>query len=844
MYYDLIFTRCRQGIDILKGGRPITSDGYKVYACTPSLIKDANADLPFLSEAAKSKLPYSEGEFMDDAYLYLVPEKGDCFMQNFHPVPFDQNAEGDYAHRSGNYVNQIIVGNFSGFYPFELFRDNTVWYAKTREERYYYETPPTDLPPRTDISDPAGQIAIEEIGAFIRNGREEALMSAVSFLISQYALPVEERRFLVIRDDSEEKMELWIAAIELAFSPRISASLPFATRMNKFATANRYTVNQLGMFQAQINLQDKNQKLRYRAMIVGVDERDRTNASAARPLANSPFVLIDGKEKKAMFDADISNNYYQFITSFNEAHQSFCREFLQTINLSEPSPDIYRLLEIYHALCDNPSLPASKETADMLLFLGKYELLPSSRLKQIYAAITADLPRFLLEDLHSALQIINWLQSASLVLADSKASARLIDIVCKVFDEQVFRKLDPRKTQEFWQSIKDSKFALNVARHFVDPATLQANQSCLLRFTVDDKHTYVLIFLDCAAFSGAAEADDLKSIVNWGLQECYSHSDKKMAKEIIKTLKKNAGIDIQDVLLSIAKDAEKGYAEFVMMSLLEYDERIVANSDAILSFLNKLKACRMMHLYGTVLKLRAKTINATEINDIIHLLDRVVGLSDIDQADIYEILDQKLSLTEKNNLTIAKIISEKMPQGAACPKSAHLIALNALGDKKQRPRFTEIFSELIPRGFPSINNAHYIDMLVSALFKAKIDSRELRYIIRLFYREPLYINALVAAILDRTTSKEAKYWETLILVAAKTQDGNLAEALINKCANLRRGEKALKQLSDMLDRKEEAHEYFTNRIAPQSKEIINSQKSQSGLFAKFFSGDDKPKKRN
>jgi len=842
MYSELIYTRCRQGIDILREGRTITSDGYKVYSCTSSVMKDGSTDLQFLLNAAQSKLPYSEPQFMDDAYLYFVPEKGDCFMQNFYPVPFDPNAKGDYAHRAGNFVNHVIIGDFSGFYPFELFRDNAVWNAKARGEGYYYANVPVDLQPRNDISDPVGQFGIEEIGAFIGDGRKEALMSAVSFLISQYDLPTEERKFLVIRDDSEEKIEMWIAAIEHAFSPRMAASLPFATRMDKFATANKYTINQMGMYQTQINLQDKNQKLRYRAMIVGVDERDRVNAGAAQPLANSPFVLLDGKEKKAMFDADVSNRYYRFITSFSSTHQSFCREFLQTINLAAPTSDICRLLDIYYVICESPSLPDTKEMAKILSFFGKYELLPSSKLEKIYAAITAELPRFLKEDLHSALSVIKWLQSTARVVGDTNASARLSEIVCKVFGEQVFRKSDAEGAWEFWQNIKNSEFAKSVSRYFVDPATLQANQAYLQQFTPTDKLTYVLIFLDCAAFSDTARAENLKSVVNWGLELCSSRKDTKAAREILKALGQNRGIVVQDVLFSIAKDAERGYAEFIVMFLIEFDESIIANTNSMLSFLNKLKADRMEHLYGAVLKFRIKALNrATEIDEMIHLLDRVSGLSAIDHAEIYAILDNKLSMTEKSSITLAKAISERLPRGAACPKSAHLIALDVLGDKKQRAQFTETFNKLIPQGFLSVQNADYIAALISALFKAKINSQEMGYIIQLFYREPDYINALVAEILAITTSKETEDWNTLILIAAKKQDRNLVEALINECAKLKQGEKAINQLGDMLE-KRETRDYFLRTIAPQSKEIIRSQKSP-GLFGGLFSKDDGSKKK-
>jgi len=833
MYSELIYTRCRQGIDILKEGRAITSDGYKVYSCTSSLLKDGVTDLQFLLNAAQAKQPYSEPLFMDDAYLYFVPEQGDSFMMDFYPVPFDPNANGDYAHRAGNFVNHIIIGDYSEFYPYELFRDNTVWNAKARGEAYYYENIPTDLPARDDISDPVGPFGIEEIGAFIADGRKEAFMSAVAFLISQYSLPPEERKFLVIRDESEQNIELWIAAIEHAFSPRMAASIPFATRMDKFATANRYTVNQMGVYQTQINLQDKNQKLRYRAMIVGVDERDRVNAGAARPLANSQFVLLDGKEKTTSFEADTSNRYYRFITSFNDSHQSFCREFLQMINITAPSADIYRLRDVYMFFESN-SIPTAKDMGKVVAILEKYTLLQSSKLQNIYAKVTADLPRFLQEDLHSTLRIIKWLQSVSCIVGDTNASTRLTDIVCKAFAEQVFRKANPDEAFDFWQNIKNSEFASSVARYFVDPATIQANQSYLPHFTSAARLVYVLIYLDCAAFAGAVRKEHLKSVVNWGLELCRTHKDTDSAKKILKSLEKCHGINTQDILFAIAKDAERGYAEFIVMFLVAYDKSIVASDASMMAFLKKLSADRMEHLFGAVLKFRAKELSKPiEFEQMINLLSRIQGLSTIDQAEIFAVLDQKLSLTDRNCLSVAKAIQDKLPREAVCTKSAHILALDVLTNRRQRDKFTDIYNELIPQRFPSINNDNYIKMLVEALFKAKIDTSELHYVIQLFSREPTYIAELVAVILSVTSSRQTDEWNMLIFTALKTKDQNLITTIINECAKLKQGEKTLDQLSDMLTERE-TRDYF-QKIAQKAREVIRSQKPQSG-FGRFFGG--------
>ena len=84
----------------------------------------------------------------------------------------------------------------------------------------------------------------------------------MAFLLSQYSLPTENRKYLVIQDEDAAKIELWIAAIQSAFSPRMASGLPFATRLDKFTNTNKYTVNLNGHYQAQMNLQDPNQRLR------------------------------------------------------------------------------------------------------------------------------------------------------------------------------------------------------------------------------------------------------------------------------------------------------------------------------------------------------------------------------------------------------------------------------------------------------------------------------------------------------------------------------------------------------------------------------------------------------
>jgi len=347
MFYELIYTRCKHGFDILRGGQAVTGEGYKVYACTPQLIDEKNLDLNFLANAVQTKQSYSDPDFMDDAYLYFAPDFRSGFMIDFHPVIYDKNAEGNYSHRPGNFLNHVLIGDYSEKYPFELFKNKKIWNAREKNEAYYYETDPSDLCEHGEINNYKSYYTFEDIKAFVADGRVEALAKTVSFLITQFEKKPENRKYLVIKDESSENIEKWIAAVECAFSPRIAAAIPFATRMDNFITANRYTINQTGKFVLNINLQDPKQKKRFRAMIIGVDTRDKSNNKTENPPAGSPFVLLNGIDKKALFEADISNNFFRLITSFTDEHKYFCRVFLQKQNINSPDKKIFNLYKIF-----------------------------------------------------------------------------------------------------------------------------------------------------------------------------------------------------------------------------------------------------------------------------------------------------------------------------------------------------------------------------------------------------------------------------------------------------------------------------------------------------------------
>jgi len=440
---------------------------------------------------------------------------------------------------------------------------------------------------------------IRVVSQFISDGRKETLKKAVSFLIAQYKLQnEEERKFLVIRDKSSKEIELWIAAIEYAFSPRIAASIPFATRLDRFATSNRYTVNQLGMYinRTQINLQDRKQKKRWQAMIVGIDKRDEANSAAARPLANSPFVLLDGIEKCIMHDnVDISHGYYELITSFDDSHAVFCREFLQMLNINNPCEDIYRLYEVYTVLVKPDGFPLAKSVAEKLSIMRDIkDNLVRSNLhvfkKFLYSPIRkeAELRRFLQVDLHSALEIIEWVKETSPLVGDNTAKRDLTDIVCKAFADQVYENFGDDAIFMLWDGIQKSVFGKEVAGHV---ASLPFSDGKIKKMKRSAQINLVFIHLECALFADKKDMN-LNKFVNLGIELYAQDNDGGLdeAEKMLGKLLKGQKPTVKKILpfVATAIETDKKNAKFITKLLIRFDNSIIASTESMWEFLGLL----------------------------------------------------------------------------------------------------------------------------------------------------------------------------------------------------------------------------------------------------------------
>lgn len=843
MYSELIYTRCRQGIDILNGGRTIASDGFKVYSCSDNIINDDIVDLPFLFNVAQGKQTYTEPSFMDDAYLFIAPDKGKRMMANFHPIPFDRTAAGDYSHRPGNFINQVYVGDFHDFYPYELFGSSYAWDAKERGEAFYYNTPPTALPVRNNLDDTAGSILQDDIVAFVTDGRKNAIAAAVAFLLSQYSLPTESRKYLVIQDENAAKIELWIAAIQSAFSPRMASGLPFATRLDKFTNSNKYTVNLNGQYQTQMNLQDPNQRLRFRAMIVGVDERDRINTAAVRQLANSPYAVLNGKDKTFIGEVNTTHPYYKAITSHDEKHIRFCREFLQMLALSEPHEDVMRLYDAYTVLDTISERTTAETIASSLSVLSKYDLKSNNYLNVLYETIKGKLQEYLQENLASAFAIMNWLRKAAAVVGDTEAAISFNRIVNKAFAESLFCSPQSRETSEFWGSIRTSVFFDTVATTLTNDDILSCYDEVMSKFTCDSWVFFLGIYLVCAQKAGKYSEYELDAVVGRGLYSCYREKNTNNALQICDLVEKSGRGTIKPLLLKIAESEDPSYTSFCIYLLLQASPELVSSDAKAVQFCKELQVQGQNQVCVAVLQHRAKKLlTPAEQERFINTIIKEKTFEGIDLSSVFKVVDNNISPSDKGNAKVATLLQDRKPVRAVCVNSAHICAAAVFEDKKRRTTIDQALRRFTTQGFPSVEDGIYVGKLVDKILSANLEGDELAYIIELFADSDYYLRQLIVGILAMTTPKQGYEWNMLLYTMVETRNRLIRDTIISECLKFKQPDKQLSQLEKAIT--EPSLRKSFNNIAVIVDEELRKNAPQSKLSKLFgFMSSDSRKNK-
>ncbi len=852
MYAELIWTRCGAGIE-LRNRQLLQGGGFKVFSASEKVNEAGYVDLPFLDSFARGKQTYrdpatSGSPFMDDAYLYCTPDVGAKYLLDFHPIPKGSSTEGDFSHRGGNFINQVFIGEFDDFYPYETFGNDKVWDAKARGEAYYYTTGYAPLPERNDLSDSVGYIGTEEIAAFVAEGRRDALMSAVAFLLSQYAQVPENRKFLVIRDVDSRHIELWVAAIESAFSPRMSSGLSFATRLDKFATENRYTVNLNGQFQPQIDLQSPNQKLRYRAMIVGADERDGSNASAARPLANSPFVLLDGKTKTLSVSVDAGDPYYRFVTDYREDQICFCREFLQTVDLRQPSLDILRLCAAYRSLSGSGAV-SSGAAASALSILGQYKLLKTPYLEKLYARMKEAVKGYFRDSARDALTVLDWLEKVRGIVGDEGAKTEFAAFVCQSFAENAYTHPRASGTAELWNCVRSSAFAPAAAGFLTENATADAYESARREYAVNDWTAFFKLLMECIPLVKSGYPSSAGKMFGEALQACYSARNGEGALQLVKL---SADQDRQRTRTMLLNEAQQSsdptFKTFMIQLLLRIDPTAAASEEGMLKLCSEMQKLQLESCFGPVLERRAEAV--TKPQEIERYLNWLSGNPSFRKADltgVYQRLDSRLSVSDKAAGRVAVRLQEEKPEGAKCINSAHIALLSELG-KRQGAGRTASVAALLERsrkqGFPSIEDPAYAESLFAQLFAHPLSGQDVDMIVLVFSSSAFYCAPLADRVLDLTLTRQTDLLDLFLKTAAEVNSPVLFSAFVKSLSETRQYSRNLDNFKANL--KNPGSKAYFAKMEQQVRLKLEQTKGPSlfeRLFSRGGSGKDEPDKR-
>lgn len=743
MYSELIYTRCGDGIDIKKN-QPIyggVQGGFKVFSWSEGITEET-ADVSLLNEIAKSKESYSDPDFMDDAYLFMAPDCGENFLVNFHPIPFDESIKDvDYPHVRGNFINQVFIGKFDNIYPYETFGNKSIWNAKDKGERHYYKDKPEPLKTllQEELRNGSGNITFGDIANFIKAGRQDVLKKALAFILSQFSdsIPKENRKFLVIKDENSKNLELWIAAIESAFSPKMASNLSFATRMDDFTRSNKYTVNQNNRYVPN----SPEQKLRLRAMIVGVDERDKSNIATVRALPNSPYVVLDGKSKTLSINIDTSQSYYNFITSFDkeEKYNDFCRHFLQMINISVPSTTVFELFEAYYSYRKYYNNTSSiKDLLQSLSILDKYELVKTKDFETIYSSLKENFGDILNKDVDSAFVIYKWLETKAVIMNDNSVKAELHNRICDIYLKKIIQEPYSKETQSLKDKINSPSNMKTVAKKLSE-RNLNEFKSMPDKYPIENRIEYWKSFhnllKDLLPYYKGSFPEIIKFVLLATIKDFYEAKEKpenikdiKDIKDTFKECNKNQTLELLFSEIQNYKNEDKDtYIDFLIKVMVSLYPNYISSNDNLVRFYKEFKNNKIENYFYKVLNLKTKSIDFSEMKDFIMWITQRPDFKNY-LSSVFEILDNRLgnnlSASERNIEDIATFIYEKNHSGN-CNNSIHIYALSVINDKKKRKELKSIFKELKTHGFPSCEDDAYIAKLTQSIFTKKIFSNRI-----------------------------------------------------------------------------------------------------------------------
>lgn len=355
---QLVYTRCYPHVELNDGGKIAQKDGFGVFSTSKGLISNppvSNYSFLFsrlaIPNAAKEAGPVG----LINSYDYFEIKEG-VYALSFEvarPLGREPRKNG-YSHRPGNYIKQCLVGQVRD-YPYHWFGADVWTEWKKSENDFYLDLDPNPVPvplPQTDDIPIGGSLTEENIRQFVADGRTETVKAGIWFLITESMKRPEERRILIIRD-IPQNVELWIAAMESAFSPELASQITFTT--NKTALNNRVEASLFGSLEVgpqSFQPMGREGKRPY-YQIVGIHPDD-SFCSMVRPNGSPNYCIIDGKAKKASFTPDNNTNtaYYRSVVQYSADIRDFCTVVLPSIPVRSISDKLPELYDSYQYLLD------------------------------------------------------------------------------------------------------------------------------------------------------------------------------------------------------------------------------------------------------------------------------------------------------------------------------------------------------------------------------------------------------------------------------------------------------------------------------------------------------------
>lgn len=418
---QIIYTRCKPKRE-LRDGRVINQEGYAIYNFSGGLIADQFImDVSFLEkripkrDAAVEGGKDATGIFCSYDYFY-DPDGGSLLGQeNLRPYHAADVRPNGMTHRPGNYIKQYMVGEFEN-YPCLLFGSACWDAAKKTENSYYHDNgEPLEFLPELEPKYASESVLREKVRGFISDGRADCVRKLISAVITEMSKPMDERRFIVIRD-FPENVEMWVAAVEFAMPVYLARQISFSTNVaagDRLSDDNTFYRNAEDKFISKEEAREAGGKKSYHSMIVGIHPLDKRISLVDPERDGETFWLLDGQ--KMVFDIpealDIGSAYFNAAVQMDKEICSFIHilSALAPLKFGDQAGDIFELFDACYYLfylLNKQEKGEYERIARSLSVFGKYEKEPFQFSQSLAEKVYEKYRKFYKEDERAGLALL------------------------------------------------------------------------------------------------------------------------------------------------------------------------------------------------------------------------------------------------------------------------------------------------------------------------------------------------------------------------------------------------------------------------------------------------------